>query len=231
MENGVIYLSNYKFDGVIKRHCKCRLTKRATVNGVTVQKNVWVGKPVVSISGPASVSQWRTEKYDAVLSSNLSAPSSYQWFVVPQNGDILNQLGQVCYITFGGGNFCRVVVQATNACGAGNNGFLDVYMHADNYSMAYPNPASNTLNIEINQEVYAQAKSSEQTISGAKQQKTDPAFDIRLYDGQGNIVQRAQNKGGTAQFNVSNLPAGIYYLHVYDGISDKPEVQQIMVER
>ena len=27
MENGVMYLSNYKFDSVIKRHYKCRLTK------------------------------------------------------------------------------------------------------------------------------------------------------------------------------------------------------------
>ena len=97
--------------------------------------------------------------------------------------------------------------------------------------MAYPNPASNTLNIEIDQAAYAQAKSLEQTTTDAKQLKQDPAFDIRLYDGQGNIVRRVQNKGGNEQFNVSDLPTGIYYLHVYDGISEKPEMQQIVVER
>ena len=32
------------------------------------------------------------------------------------------------------------------------------------------------------------------------------------------------------QFNVSNLPNGIYYLHVYDDVNSNPEIQQIMVE-
>ena len=32
MENGVMYLSNYKFDSVIKRHYKCRLTKGKRCN-------------------------------------------------------------------------------------------------------------------------------------------------------------------------------------------------------
>ena len=31
--------------------------------------------------------------------------------------------------------------------------------------------------------------------------------------------------------NLSTLPVGIYYLHIYDGISSTPEIQQIMVER
>ena len=74
-------------------------------------------------------------------------------------------------------------------------------------------------------------KSSEQTVTDVKQLKQDPAFYIRLYDGQGNIVRRAQNKGGSVQFNVSNLPTSIYYLHIYDGINEKTEMQQIVVER
>ena len=87
------------------------------------------------------------------------------------------------------------------------------------------------LNVEINHEMIDLVNSIEQANTGAKQLKKEPAYDIRLYDKQGNIVRRAQNKGGNAQFNLSNLPAGIYYLHVYDGRSEKPEVQQIMVER
>ena len=39
-----------------------------------------------------------------------------------------------------------------------------------------------------------QVKSAEQTATGDKQLKTEPAFDFRLYDKQGNIVLRAQNK-------------------------------------
>ena len=36
--------------------------------------------------------------------------------------------------------------------------------------------------------------------------------------------------GGEVQFDVSNLPNGIYYLHVYDEVSETPEIRQIMVE-
>ena len=74
-------------------------------------------------------------------------------------------------------------------------------------------------------------KSLEQSTTGDKKMKKEPAFDIRLYDAQGNILRRAQNKGGSVQFNVANLPEGIYYLHIYDGIDDKPSIKQIVVER
>ena len=94
----------------------------------------------------------------------------------------------------------------------------------------YPNPASHTLNIEIDQEAFTQAKSIEQATTDTKQLKKEPAYDFRLYDKQGNIVLRAQNKGGSAQFNVSNLPNGIYYLHIYDGVNSEPEIHQIMVQ-
>ena len=57
-----------------------------------------------------------------------------------------------------------------------------------------------------------------------------PKSPVRLYDGQGNQLRQQTAKGGTVQFNVSNLPYGIYYLHIYDGVNSKPEIQQIMVE-
>ena len=59
----------------------------------------------------------------------------------------------------------------------------------------------------------------------------DLTFDVRLYDGRGNLLQQQKTKGGTLQFNVSNLPNGIYLLWIDDGVSEKPEVQNIVVER
>jgi hypothetical protein len=38
------------------------------------------------------------------------------------------------------------------------------------------------------------------------------------------------SEAGTMQFNVSNLPNGIYYLHVFGGVSETPEIRQVMVE-
>ena len=80
----------------------------------------------------------------------------------------------------------------------------------------YPNPVDDVLNIEL-----------DAPDDNARAQIT---YDVRLYDGQGNMVRQQKAKGGTVEFNVSNLPNGIYYLHIYDGVSDKPEIHQIIVQ-
>jgi len=79
--------------------------------------------------------------------------------------------------------------------------------------IVYPNPVDNTLTIET-----------------GNQQTTGSAFDIRLYDGQGNLLRQTTTKGDKVQFNVSNLPNGIYFLHVNDGVIEKPEIRQIIIE-
>jgi hypothetical protein len=61
--------------------------------------------------------------------------------------------------------------------------------------------------------------------------KKEPSFDVRLYDHQGNLLRQATIKGGRVEWNVANLPAGVYYLHVYDGVNEKPEVRQVVIER
>ena len=47
---------------------------------------------------------------------------------------------------------------------------------------------------------------------------------------QGNLLLQQKARGGTIEFNVSNLPNGIYYLHIYDDAGSAPVMQQIMVE-
>jgi len=84
---------------------------------------------------------------------------------------------------------------------------------SNNQYKSYPNPVSNFLNIEI-----------DATIAQGT------TYDIRLYDKQGNLMRQKKTKGGTVQFNVANLPNGIYYLHIYDGVSETPEMRQIVVE-
>jgi hypothetical protein len=62
-------------------------------------------------------------------------------------------------------------------------------------------------------------------------QTKELTFDVRLYDHQGNLLRQATIKRGRVEWSVAALPAGIYYLHVYDGASEKPEVRQVVVER
>ncbi|GHT72902.1 hypothetical protein AGMMS50262_02970 [Bacteroidia bacterium] len=70
------------------------------------------------------------------------------------------------------------------------------------YIHYYPNPTGDILNVEIDKEAYSKLKA---------------IFDIRLYDNQGNLLRNNTSKGEKTVFNVSNLPNGIYYIHVYDG--------------
>jgi len=92
-------------------------------------------------------------------------------------------------------------------------------------SPPYPNPVSDILYIEIDAQAVSNSRSQQPGQTGV-----DPSIDIRLYDGQGNLLQQTTSKGGIVQFNVSNLLDGIYYLHIYDGVSVTPFMAQIVVE-
>ena len=88
----------------------------------------------------------------------------------------------------------------------------------------FSNPVNDILTIEINPEVYAGFNNSAKAITKSL------SFYLRLYDTQGNLLRQSTTQGGTVQFNVSNLPNGIYYLHIYDGVNEKPGIRQIIVE-
>ena len=95
-----------------------------------------------------------------------------------------------------------------------------------NPNIAYPNPVSDILHVDLDE----LSSTGLESITDGRQLKQDKTFDVRLYDGQGNMVRQQKAKGGTVQFNVSNLPGGTYYLHIYDGVGEKPEMIQVIVE-
>ena len=181
--------------------------------------DVWVGVPSISyISGPTSVSQGSYNTYQAIYNT-LAAPTSFYW--------TLNQSGvgysyQTTVSPYAGFSFYstggyQVICQATNACGQGGSTGIGVYVGrggSSNY-IVYPNPVSNILYIELNPPANL---------------KAPPTYDLRLYDGQGNLLQQRSANGGTVQFNVSALPDNIYYLHIFDGVNSTPEIHQIVVE-
>lgn len=109
-----------------------------------------------------------------------------------------------------------IVSMEINTCRAGGG--------MPSYISVYPNPVHDILTIEIDAEAAAQALSPDNARSSSL------TFDVRLYDEQGNLLRQTKTKGGTIQFNVSALPNGIYFLHVFDGVNDTPEMRQIVVE-
>ncbi len=224
---------------------------RATMNGVALpQYNItWVGHPTgdrltlgVPLQPPyTNVCRNTNTSIRAV--NNLSDEAIqqityYDWILFSwnsyiqgytNNGNILRQEVRL-RLDNNAPNFQIVSVIPGNACGTGSEVGEMFYAVSCGYYYTYPNPASTILNIEFDQEVLGQAQAMQQTTTSGKQIKQDKTFDIRLYDGQGNLLRRATTKGSKVEFNVSNLSNGIYYLHIYDGVNEKPEMQQIMVE-
>ena len=91
---------------------------------------------------------------------------------------------------------------------------------ASSYLAVYPNPVSDILTIEIDADaVYSQLPA-----------RLNLSFDVRLHNIHGAPVRQTTTKGGTVQFNVSNLPNGFYYLLVFDNAGNKPETKTIIVQ-
>ncbi|MDR1370753.1 MAG: T9SS type A sorting domain-containing protein [Dysgonamonadaceae bacterium] len=130
------------------------------------------------------------------------------------------------YFTIFDGTACgqiEVSVNFTDVCGANSTIYKNFDIECSPYFTCYPNPASNILTIAIDQTAIA----LNQQFSG-KLQKSP--FDVRLYDNQGNWLQRASSSGENVNFNTSGLLNGIYFVHIYDGINAKPEIRKIIVK-
>jgi len=100
--------------------------------------------------------------------------------------------------------------------------------------IAYPNPASSVLNIDLSAETTLNGQSvsqeTEMAVSSQPTAKATASYAIKLYDEHGRQQRHTTaKKGDKVHFNVSHLKSGIYYLHIYDGVHEKPEIHQIIV--
>ena len=193
-------------------------TVTAVVNGTTYTKSIEACSAY--ISGPDKICTTATytlngdqASYWQVAPPNLASILSYNATSVTVSANSNNgAFGSVVAILSGGGGIAKTV-QTT--CSKSNSNGYNFWI--------YPNPVDDILYIEIDVDAATQT-------SGIQSNKTKLVFDVRLYDGKNNLLLQQKTKGGTVEFNVSNLPDGIYYLHIYDGVNSKPEMQQIVVE-
>jgi hypothetical protein len=192
---------------------------------------VCTSAPVItSLDGPDNASPISTHYYSVSLYS-YSDPVSYNWSLSGSGSCYLDANGSSASVNFyDAGTYC-LSVSVSNACGYD---YTYMYIYAG-YSPSpiapFPNPVNDILNIEITQQVIDYAKSKQQSGNNGKSTNASPVFDLRLYNEQGNLLrQTTTNKVGMVQFNVSNLPNGFYFLHIYDGLNNKPEKHQIIVK-
>ena len=171
-----------------------------------------------------------TGYYEIDVKSGTTPIISYDWYISGAPSyyySISNPWPERAMISFSVTNYYyNLTASASNMCGAGYD-YKNIYVgfKGGSSTFYYPNPVDKILSIDL--VVFSTENPPEDTPTIDTR---NPFYDVRLYDGQGNLLRQQQAKGGTVQFNVSNLPNGIYYLHVYDGKSNIPFIQQIMVE-
>jgi hypothetical protein len=81
----------------------------------------------------------------------------------------------------------------------------------------YPNPVNNILYVDFGN--LAHTKNS-----------TAIAYNVVLYNSQGNLLRRSKAKDNVVEINVSNLPNGIYFLHIFDENSETLETHKVFVK-
>ena len=200
--------------------------------------NVWVGGTTITGIGTDG-----GDLYYAELPTNtlvdVASFSTFNWTITQTSGS-----GGYCYVSpYSGTNYAVAYVSGpgtyllectvTNVCTPGSffGNYASYWIYGSRSpSSVYPNPVSDILNVEIDRQIVLEAQKSGQNTTGARRSNLDPTFDIRLYDMIGNQLRQTTTKGGKVQFNVSNLANGFYFLHIYDGINDKPEVRSIIVK-
>ena len=194
-----------------------------------IRKDIWVGAPsLTGLSGPLNVTPNSGYSTYTAQFNALTAPSSFQFTVTSNSGggyyllhndNDANWRHTANIIFYDNGQYV-VSSRACNACGW--SGWYNIFVQSGRGAIAafaYPNPADNVLYVDL--DIFAQANPSPLILV--------PTYDVRLYDGSGNMVLQQRAQGGILQFDVSRLPDGFYYLIIYDGSNSNPVTQTIIV--
>ena len=193
-----------------------------------VRENVWVGPPsLTGLSGPLNVTPNSGYNTYTAQFNALSALTSFQFTVTSNSGGTYyllhndndaNWRHTANIIFYDNGQYI-VSSKACNTCGWG--AFYNIFVQSGRgitAVFAYPVPADRILYVDL--DIFSQINPIPLIIS----------YDVRLYDGSGNVVLQQRANGGILQFDVSGLPDGYYYLHIYDDSNASPVTQTIIVK-
>ena len=100
--------------------------------------------------------------------------------------------------------------------------------HMENLKVFYGINTDHSAITTFDQENFDKAQS---LLEKAIDVRQTPIFEIRLFDWFGNLQRFVTtNKVGIVQLDVSSLPNGNYFLHIYNGVSKAPMMEQIIVK-
>ena len=197
-------------------------TLTAVVNGTTLTQSInacplILGPDYVSCNGSFTYNLTRGQAISWAVdpSSVFSITSSTSTSVSVTTSGPHGTPGVVVAI-FGSAGWFSKLISASCPPKSGSNSDFDAYV------TVYPNPTSGLLNVEIDVAAYTMDLQSKNSAPATK-------YNVRLYDGQGNLQCQESTMDGRVQFDVSNLNIGIYFLLIDDGVSN-PVIRQVAVQ-
>ena len=198
---------------------------RATIGTRVITKNVWVGKPS-AVTGLYHIATFGCTKGEINVDSGGGA-DQYEWIIyggkiVIPNVNSNSYTGQsVIFVDPIDGPYgFTVKVRAKNSCGysawytkhiptncstGGGGGGITPLSNSfvlDDKTVLFPNPASETVFVNLNQ---------------LTENEKEFDFQIKLFDFNGSVVFEKQTNRILEQINVSSLRNGIYILHLSNG--------------
>jgi hypothetical protein len=186
-------------------------------NVFSEQKTVWVGAPAISqITGPMNTPNGQWASYHAVLESDLSSPSDYNWILNPQNGNSVYDYGDDVDIAFYNSGSYQLIVQAKNTCSDPNYGpyyVTGIYVYDTRSLSISPNPTTGetTLNIEsgTESETLKSASVGEDTFDD------NAEWDMEIYSPmQALQTKKTKLKGRSTTIQTTGWTEGVYTVRV-----------------
>ena len=122
-------------------------------------------------------------------------------------------------------------IRMCNPCGCTEWEGVTALSPCSYYSIqAGPNPvgSSLTVSIEVDEAVYARQRPGSSSVLRAVEPV--PMFELKLFSNSGFLVRQTSSAAGVVSIDVSTLPNGFYFLHVYGNDKTTPRVAKIVVK-
>jgi hypothetical protein len=226
--SNLVYVSGQGTDNYVVKGASSSAAgwvKGTLASGPYVTDMVWIGTPVVSVTGPDEGYpnvQYTFQAHTADAAT--TDPFSYTWDMYPYDGYISTSQGgnnaAYAYITFYhvySASGYWVKARAHNSCGTGAYGQKNIWIH--DYWLLSPNPASDIVTI-------TRVVSNEDNSKVISSDSKNATFDIQIIDYFGSLHYQTTKTGDSFSIPVNTLKNGNYIIKV---TNDKQTSNLILV--
>lgn len=214
--------------GAGNAYLQLQITTPSGEVATTDYKYVWVGVPILNVTGPGSGYTYHTYTFYANPNSN-SIPSSYTWILNPLNGNHVYNYGSYADIAFYNPGNYQVISRAQNTCGTGEYSWKGIGISSGKSYSLSPNPASDNVTITMieNPPLVENGDSSFTDVAITNAQTNEPTtYTIRIYNSQSTLLSTVTRSGKSFNIPLINMRDGIYIIEVSDG---KNSYRQILI--